>query len=46
VRGFQLEQDGIQTARVKVDIASQNGWADYVFEEDYLISQKVCILYP
>jgi len=28
-------QDGIRTERVKVDIASQNGWADYVFDEDY-----------
>lgn len=28
-------QDGIRTERVRVDIASQNGWADYVFEEDY-----------
>ena len=34
--GFKLYvQDGIRTERVKVDIASQNGWADYVFDEDY-----------
>ena len=28
-------EGGIRTEKVKVDIASQNGWADYVFEEDY-----------
>ncbi len=28
-------QDGIRTERVRVDVASLNGWADYVFEEDY-----------
>jgi hypothetical protein len=28
-------EDGIRTERVKVDIASENGWADYVFEKDY-----------
>jgi hypothetical protein len=28
-------QDGIRTEKIRVDIASANGWADYVFEEDY-----------
>lgn len=28
-------KDGIRTERVKVDIAANNGWADYVFEPDY-----------
>ncbi|MCQ9637844.1 hypothetical protein MP478_00455 [Chryseobacterium sp. WG14] len=28
-------KDGIRTERVKVDIAANNGWADYVFEKDY-----------
>ncbi|MCR9153134.1 MAG: hypothetical protein NXI09_03430 [Bacteroidetes bacterium] len=28
-------EKGIRTERVKVDIAKTNGWADYVFEEDY-----------
>jgi len=28
-------EDGIRTERVKVDIAEENEWADYVFEEDY-----------
>ncbi len=28
-------KDGIRTEKVKVDIASGNGWADYVFEKDY-----------
>ncbi|KPH12876.1 hypothetical protein [Chryseobacterium sp. ERMR1:04] len=28
-------KDGIRTEKVKVDIASSNGWADYVFEKDY-----------
>lgn len=26
---------GIRTERIKVDVAANNGWADYVFEEDY-----------
>lgn len=28
-------QDGIRAERVRVDVAAQNGWADYVFEEGY-----------
>ncbi|MDR2235910.1 MAG: hypothetical protein LBE92_07280 [Chryseobacterium sp.] len=28
-------KDGIRTEKVKVDIASANGWADYVFKPDY-----------
>lgn len=28
-------QDGIRTEKIKVDIASANGWADYVFRKDY-----------
>jgi hypothetical protein len=28
-------QGGVRTEKVKVDIASANGWADYVFEDDY-----------
>lgn len=28
-------KDGIKTERVKVEIASNNGWADYVFKKDY-----------
>ncbi|WP_284459753.1 hypothetical protein [Chryseobacterium sp.] len=28
-------KEGIRTERVKVDIAANNGWADYVFEKDY-----------
>lgn len=28
-------KDGIKTEKIKVDIAVQNGWADYVFEDDY-----------
>ncbi len=28
-------QGGIRAEKVKVDIADQNGWADYVFEEGY-----------
>ncbi len=28
-------EGGIRTERVKVDVASLNGWADYVFESDY-----------
>lgn len=28
-------KDGIRTERIRVDIAADNGWADYVFESDY-----------
>lgn len=28
-------EKGIRTERIRVDIADQNGWADYVFEESY-----------
>ena len=28
-------KDGIKTERIKVEVASENGWADYVFEENY-----------
>jgi len=28
-------KDGIKTEKIKVDIAANNGWADYVFEKDY-----------
>lgn len=28
-------KDGIKTEKVKVDIATENGWADYVFDKDY-----------
>jgi hypothetical protein len=28
-------KDGIKTENIKVEIASANGWADYVFNEDY-----------
>lgn len=28
-------KDGIRTERIRVDIASTNGWADYVFDKDY-----------
>ncbi len=28
-------KDGIRTEKIKVDIAANNGWADYVFEQDY-----------
>lgn len=30
-------KDGIKTEKVKVDIASANGWADYVFKKDYTL---------
>ena len=30
-------EDGIRTEKIRVDIASENGWADYVFEEDYVL---------
>lgn len=28
-------KDGIKTERIKVEIAANNGWADYVFNKDY-----------
>ncbi|PZU80016.1 MAG: hypothetical protein DI529_16995 [Chryseobacterium sp.] len=28
-------KDGIRTEKVKVEIAAENGWADYVFAKDY-----------
>jgi hypothetical protein len=28
-------KDGIKTEKVKVEIATANGWADYVFDKDY-----------
>lgn len=28
-------KDGIKTEKVKVEIAANNGWADYVFQKDY-----------
>jgi hypothetical protein len=31
-------KDGIKTEKVKVDIASANGWADYVFKKDYKLN--------
>lgn len=30
-------QDGIRTERLRVDIAAENDWADYVFEDDYVL---------
>ena len=34
--GYKLfVKDGIRTEKVKVDIASTNEWADFVFEKDY-----------
>ncbi|MDR2204690.1 MAG: hypothetical protein LBE36_00785 [Flavobacteriaceae bacterium] len=34
--GYRLfVKDGIRTEKVKVDVAQDNGWADYVFDEDY-----------
>jgi len=34
--GYKLfVKDGIKTEKVKVEIAASNGWADYVFEQDY-----------
>ena len=30
-----LVKDGIKTEKVKVEIAAENGWADYVFDDDY-----------
>jgi len=31
-------KDGIKTEKVKVDVASTNGWADYVFMKDYKLN--------
>lgn len=31
-------KNGIRTEKVKVDIASANGWADYVFKKDYKLA--------
>jgi len=31
-------KDGIKTEKVKVDIASASGWADYVFKKDYKLN--------
>ncbi len=34
--GYKLfVKDGIRTEKVKVEIAAENGWADYVFAKDY-----------
>lgn len=34
--GYRLYvKDGIRTEKIKVEIGSNNGWADYVFEPDY-----------
>jgi len=34
-------KDGIRTEKLKVDVAANNGWADYVFHKDYqLLSLK------
>ena len=34
--GYKLYvKDGIKTEKVKVEIAAENGWADYVFAKDY-----------
>jgi hypothetical protein len=30
-------KDGIKTERIKVEVASNNGWADYVFKESYVL---------
>lgn len=30
-------KDGIKTEKIKVDVSSSNGWADYVFEKDYAL---------
>ena len=36
--GYRLYvQNGIRTERIRVDIAAENGWADYVFDEDYVL---------
>lgn len=31
-------KDGIKTEKVKVEIASANGWTDYVFEKNYKLN--------
>lgn len=31
-------KDGIRTEKVKVDVSSANGWADYVFKKDYKLN--------
>jgi hypothetical protein len=31
-------KNGIRTEKIKVDIASANGWADYVFKKDYKLN--------
>ena len=31
-------KDGIRAEKVKVDLASANGWADYVFKKDYKLN--------
>jgi hypothetical protein len=31
-------KDGIRTERVKVDVAASNGWADYVFDKEYKLT--------
>ena len=31
-------KDGIKTEKVKVEVASENGWADYVFAKDYKLT--------
>lgn len=31
-------KDGIRTEKIKIDIASANGWADYVFKKDYKLA--------
>lgn len=34
--GYKLfVKDGIKTEKIKVEFANANGWADYVFEQDY-----------
>lgn len=31
-------KDGIKAEKIKVDVASTNGWADYVFKKDYKLN--------
>ncbi|WDF46050.1 hypothetical protein PQ459_14210 [Chryseobacterium sp. KACC 21268] len=39
-------KDGIKTEKIKVDISTENGWADYVFKKDYkLMSLKDVEMY-
>jgi len=33
-----IVKDGIRTEKVKVDVASANGWADYVFKKEYKLN--------